>query len=269
MKKIINVFVAMLLSFSMFTAQADNVVLTGEATQGGVLFGQVPAGSQIKLNGTTVQISDDGEFVLGFGRDAKATHQLRIIYPGGEQKTQTINIKQREYNVQRIDGLPSKQVDMPAARLARYQAELKKIKQARALFQPSHHIFATMIWPVKGRISGVFGSQRILNGKPKRPHYGLDIAAPEGTPIVAPLGGRVAVVIKNGVLIGNTVILDHGHGVTSTMIHLHKINVAEGQWLHQGDAVGEVGQTGRATGPHLHWGMNWFGKRLDPALFLD
>lgn len=272
LSRCIGYFAAISLLFAYTNSLADhstaNIPLTGQATQGGLLIGQTTPNSQVTLNNKRIQVSPAGEFVLGFGRDAKAKHWLNITSSDGHQQRQQIRIATREYNIQRINGLASKHVDMPADERAQYRRELAAIKKARQTFQDLPYIFASMQWPVRGEITGVFGSQRILNGKPKRPHYGLDIAAAEGTPIVAPLGGEVVVVIPNGVLIGNTVILDHGHGVTSTLLHLHKIHVTETQWVDAGDLIGEVGQTGRATGPHLHWGMNWFNERLDPALLL-
>lgn len=250
------------------TAVELPVVLDTTVQQGGLLRGQVPVGSEVLLNGKPVKVSAAGRFVLGFGRDAKPQQKVIIRLPNGVELRKSVSVIQRQYNIQRINGLPSKQVDMPADRLSRYQRELKQIKQARQVYRDDDGIFADLIWPARGEISGVFGSQRILNGKPKRPHSGLDIAASEGSPVVAPIDGQVTVVINNGVLIGNTVMIDHGQGVTSVMIHLHKIHVQQGQMVQQGDLIGEVGQTGRATGPHLHWGMNWFAERLDPQLLL-
>ncbi len=164
--------------------------------------------------------------------------------------------------------LKKKMVTPPKSFWDRIKKENKVIKEVRSLDSNLDFIFQKFDWPTRGIISGVFGSQRILNGKPKRPHYGVDIAAPEGTDILAPTEAIVRMAEKDLYYTGGTVMLDHGHGVTSIYSHLSSINVKVGDKINKDQKIGEVGSTGRSTGPHLDWRINWFSERLDPALFI-
>jgi len=257
-----------LLTVLVWSSFASALELQGEMTQGSLLRGTTEPGTELKLNGQTVRVDKQGRFVLGFHRTAALNHQLVAHKPDGTVETKIITLSERRYNIQRIDGLPSDKVTPPRtpevqARIAR---EFAQIKEARKRATPIDDVFEDFIWPAKGIISGVFGSQRILNGKPRNPHSGVDVAAPTGTPIVAPAGGVISLAEEDHYFTGGTVMLDHGHGVQSIMIHMSRIDVTVGQRVRQGDQIGAIGATGRATGPHLHWGISWFGARLDPAL---
>jgi murein DD-endopeptidase MepM/ murein hydrolase activator NlpD len=207
-------------------------------------------------------------FVIGFSRDAGPAAEIELQRPSGTVEKNPITIEKRTYKIQRIDGLPPRKVSPSSADLDRIYKDIARVKKVRKKDDPRTDFTGTFIWPVTGRISGVFGSQRILNGKPKRPHYGVDIAAPTGTPVKAPADGVVSMVHNDMFYSGGTLIVDHGHGISTVYMHLHKILVEEGQPVNQGDVIAQVGATGRVTGPHLHWGMNWFETRLDPSLLV-
>ena len=232
------------------------------------MVGQVVPGTALTLGKRQIRVSPDGWFVIGFNRDEKPNVVLEVSPANGDREQIIVHVEARKYDIQRIDGLPAEKVTPPAEELARIQRENALIGQARLHDEPRTDFLSDFDWPVVGRVSGVYGSQRILNGKPKRPHYGLDIAAPDGTPVKAPAPGIVTLVHEDMFFTGGTVNLDHGHGVTSLFIHLSKIHVEQGERVEKGVVIGEVGSTGRATGPHLHWGMNWFRVRLDPALLV-
>ncbi len=242
------------------------LTLSGKPQQGGILFGKVPAGSRVLFEGQPVRVANTGQFVIGFGRSEPARTELTVHYPSGASERRTLRIEQRKYDVQRIDGLPDRQVTPSAEDLPRIRKEAALIRESRRRDDPRTDFLGHFIWPVEGRVSGVYGSQRVLNGKPKRPHYGVDVAAGTGTPVRAPATGTVSLVHADMYFTGGTVMLDHGHGVSSIFIHLSEIHVAPEQRVERGEIIAEVGATGRATGPHLHWGMNWFERRLDPQL---
>jgi len=242
--------------------------LEGHFTQGGLVFGTTDPAAQVRLDGRSVRVSPIGHFLLGFGRDHPAEAHLEVAFPDGTTERRTLSITAREYQIQRIDGLPSTMVTPPEEVLARIHADAERIAAARAQDRPEPLFESGFIRPAIGPISGVFGSQRILNGEPRQPHYGVDIAAPPGTPVVAPADGVVTIAETDMYYTGGTVLLDHGYGLTSVYSHMHEVTVAAGQWVHQGDQIGTVGATGRATGPHLDWRINWFDQRLDPAFLV-
>lgn len=251
-------------------APAGGLEVSGSLEQGGMVVGRVPPGSQVTLDGEALRVSADGAFVVGFDRDAPPEAALAVVFPDGGVEHRRLGIKQREYQIQRIDGLPPSQVTPDDEALKRIRREQALIDRARAIDAPRTDFTSSFVRPVdEARVSGVFGSQRILNGEPRRPHYGVDFAAPTGTPVKAPAPGTVTLVHDDMYFSGGTVILDHGHGISSVFIHLSRIDASEGQRIGRGDLIGAVGATGRATGPHLHWGVNWFDKRLDPQLLLD
>lgn len=256
---------AMLLSFIPGASAAD-LPLQGELVQGGLVQGMARPGTRLYLDGQPVRVDENGRFLLGFDRDAGAQAELRIDYPDGRREQRLLNIEQREYDIQRIDGLPPRQISPSAEHLARIARETELINAARARTRETDSLYMDndFIWPLTGRITGIYGSQRILNGEPRRPHYGVDIAAPEGTPIRAPTAGVVAFTHPGMYFNGATVMLDHGHGLTSTYIHLSRIRVRPGDWVDQGQIIGAVGASGRATGPHLHWGVELLDAHLDP-----
>ena len=192
-----------------------------------------------------------------------------IDVPNGLSETRIINVEPRKYRMQRINGLPKNMISPPKKVLERIIIENKKIKKVR--MRDSNFSFwkSGFVWPAKGRISGVYGSQRILNGRPKQPHYGIDIAAPKGSLVVAPTGGVVALAEPELYYSGGTIILDHGHGLTSAFLHMDKLFVAVGDVVSQSQPIGTIGSTGRSTGPHLDWRINWFEKRIDPGLLVE
>jgi murein DD-endopeptidase MepM/ murein hydrolase activator NlpD len=232
--------------------------------QGRLVLGRADPGCRLRIGRRSVRISPDGRFAFGVGRDARGAIELVLTDPAGRRATESRPIAERRFAIQRIDGIPPAMVEPPPELAARIARERAAIAATRARDDARADFATGFVWPVQGRISGVYGSQRIFNGVPRAPHLGLDIAAPTGTPIVAPAPGLVTFVQPDQYLNGGVVVLDHGHGVSSTFIHLHRIDVTVGQRLEQGDPVGQVGATGRATGPHLHWGLNWFDVAVDP-----
>lgn len=249
---------------------AQPLVLQGELTQGSLIRGRLPANSLVFLNGKPLKISETGDFVFGFGRDAPLFHELSWQDPNDENsQTLPLALSQREYSLDRIEGVAQKYVSPPEAVLERIRADNRAIANARASNSATLDFTQTFILPAKGRISGVYGSQRIFNGEPKRPHFGLDIANKTGTEVLAPASGIVRLAHPDMYYSGGTLIVDHGFGVSSTFIHLSKMHVEIGQRIEQGQVIAEIGATGRVTGPHLDWRINWFEERLDPALLVD
>lgn len=245
--------------------RAEPVRLDGRLIQGGLVHGVTDPAAEVSLDGRRVRVSQAGRFIIGFGRDAPGTARLEVRLPDGRVERRELAIEQRTYQVQRIDGLPAKMVTPPEEVLARIRAEAARIAAARAVDRPEPDFETGFVWPVTGPISGIYGSQRVLNGEPRRPHFGIDIAAPAGTPVKAPADGVVALAEADLYFTGGTVLIDHGHGLTSAYSHLQEVWVAAGARLRQGDPIGAVGATGRATGAHLDWRLNWFDQRLDPA----
>jgi len=230
--------------------------------------GHTNPGAKVLLGGRALMVGSDGLFAFGFGRDQGPSAQLTIIQPDGAAEQRQLAIEQRKFDIQRIDNMEQSKVTPNPADLARIKADQDKINAVRGKPTAAEDFLAPFIWPADGPISGVYGSQRILNGEPRAPHYGLDIAAPEGSPIVAPAPGFVRLVESDFFLTGGTIILDHGFGVQSVFIHMKAVKAKIGTHVEQGELIGYVGQTGRATGPHLHWGMNWLDVRLDPAFWV-
>ncbi|MFQ5761026.1 MAG: M23 family metallopeptidase [Acidiferrobacterales bacterium] len=247
---------------------AGTLELQGQPVQGGLMQGRTDPDAEVTFDGQSVRISKDGEFLIGFGRDAPAQAKLVVTFADGSREWRELKVDQRKYKIQRIDGLPPRKVNPSEEDLVRIGREAASIKKVRTRDDIRTDFLEGFIWPAKGRITGVYGSQRIMNGEPRRPHFGLDIAAPVGTPVIAPASGIVTLTHPDMFYSGGTLILDHGHGLSSTFIHLHRILVKEGQYVRQGDAIAEIGATGRVTGPHLDWRINLFTRRLDPQLIL-
>lgn len=248
--------------------QGGTLKLDGELQQGALVIGRVDPGAAVKIDGDLVRVSNDGVFLLGFGRDAPKTARLDVLFPDGSRTHRDLQVAQRGYDVQRIDGLPPRKVTPSEKDMIRIRKEIAQVKKARDRNDPREDFLKGFAWPVKGRISGVYGSQRILNGKPRRPHYGVDIAAPVGTSVRAPADGIVTLTHEDMFFSGGTLIVDHGHGLSSTFIHLDAVLVKQGERVRQGDVIAKVGATGRASGPHLDWRMNLLGNRLDPQLLV-
>ena len=245
-----------------------NVVLNGKFTQGALLRGQAPAGAKVTLNGETVQTNKDGKFVVGFEREAPLHQTLVVKLDNGQKWQRDITLEKREYNIQRIDGLEQKMVSPPAEVTARIKQDNINVANARSGNTDLDALFTRFEWPAKGVISGVYGSQRILNGVPKWPHYGLDIANETGTPVYAPVDG-VVTMADDLYYSGNTLILDHGMCVFSTFLHMDTITVEVGETVKQGEQIGTIGSTGRSTGPHLDWRINLGNTRLDPQTIIS
>jgi murein DD-endopeptidase MepM/ murein hydrolase activator NlpD len=247
---------------------AGELRLEGELVQGGLAFGQAPPGSEVRFAGRALRLTEDGRFVIGFGRDSEPEAVLELTLPDGRSVRHPIEIAAREYHIQRIDGLAPRQVTPSEEDLARIQGEAELLRAARERNSAALGFTEEVTWPVTGPITGVFGSQRILNGEPRAPHRGVDVAAPTGTPVGAMASGLVALAESDMFFTGGTVMVDHGHGVHSIYSHLDEVTVGVGTWLEQGETLGTVGATGRVTGPHLHWGVYWFDRAVDPALLV-
>jgi len=245
-----------------------DVALNGKFTQGALLRGQAPAGAKVTLNGETVQTNKDGKFVVGFEREAPLQQTLIVELTDGNKWQRDITLEKREYNIQRIEGLEQKMVTPPAEVTARIKQDNINVANARSGNSDLDALFTKFEWPAKGVISGVYGSQRILNGVPKWPHYGLDIANETGTPVYAPVDG-VVTLADDLYYSGNTLILDHGMRVFSTFLHMDTITVEVGETVKQGEQIGTIGSTGRSTGPHLDWRINLGNIRLDPQTVIS
>lgn len=265
----ILVSVMVVLSTKML-AELDKlrVKLRGDFIQGGLVQGQTVPGASVEFEGHKVRVSDDGLFLIGFGRDAKARAALRVTLPDGTREQRTLKVNKRKYKIQRIDGLPPSKVTPSEKHLERIRGEAALAAKARRIDEPRTDFRHGFTWPALGRINGVYGTQRILNGEPRRPHYGVDVAAPVGTLVRAPAGGVVTLVHPDMFFSGGTLILDHGHGLSSSFLHLSKSHVKQGDRVEQGDVIAEIGATGRVTGPHLDWRMNLFQTRIDPQLLV-
>jgi murein DD-endopeptidase MepM/ murein hydrolase activator NlpD len=251
-------------------AAADvRVVFPERVQQGALVFGKVPPGSRVEYGDRRLRSTGYGTVVFGVGRDASGPLRVAIIRPDGSRAEATILVDPRDWPMERVDGVPPKTVEPPPAIAERIRREQARVSAARNRDDDRTDFAQRFIRPVEGRISGRFGSGRIYNGKPGAGHSGMDIAAPTGTPVKAPAPGIVTFADPGLYLTGGTVVIDHGHGVSSNFLHLSRIDVAEGDRVEQGQVFGAVGATGRATGPHLHWGMNWFDVRVDPLLVLE
>lgn len=237
--------------------------------QGGFLYGKTDPGVRVSLDGRAVSVSQNGQFFLAFHYNAGAKAMLRLESADGSVNSVPITVRARQFNVERIDGLPAGKVTAPPERQKRISKEAAKKRAARAQKGMSLDWLDGFIDPVETyRLSGFYGSQRILNGVPKRPHYGLDFAAPTGTPVMAPAGGVVTLAERDFWYEGGLIFLDHGHGLQSAFLHLSDVTVKAGDVIKQGDVIGAVGAGGRATGPHLDWRVNWGKTWIDPQVLL-
>jgi len=243
-------------------------ILSGTAIEGGLIIARTNPANRILLDDNAIEIAENGVFVIGFHRESDVPVSVRIIAPDGNMMTSNLTPRQRDYNIQRIDGLNQTMVTPPANVLARIKADSKAVRAAREQETPLGDFWRGFDWPARGRISGVYGSQRILNGKPRQPHYGIDIAAPRGTPVRAPASGKV-MLVKDLYFSGWTVVIAHGLGVNSSFLHLDQVDVKAGMMIKRGDLIGTIGATGRATGPHLDWRIDWQGRRIDPGLLVS
>lgn len=249
-------------------AADDGFELRGEPVQGGLIVGHAAGDAVVRLDGEVLQRSEDGHFLIGFGRDDEQARRLTVEFSDGRTVERELVPKPREFDIQRIDGLPSQMVTPDPAALKRIRDEAAMTSQARRRRDPRSDFENGFEWPVTGPITGVYGSQRILNGEPRNPHWGLDIAAPTGTLVRAPAPGIVTLAHPDMYFSGGTLLLDHGLGLSSAFLHLSEILVESGERVEQGDPIARVGATGRVTGPHLDWRMNLGATRVDPELLL-
>jgi len=245
--------------------------IAGRLTQGGIVLGTAPPGTvAVTVDGAPVRLTGDRRFVAGFGRDAAPTATLVARFADGGSDRRVVAVEPRRYAIESIPALRQPAPDAPPDPVydARRAVELAEIRDARAGDSDNTGWAQAFAWPAHGRVSGVYGSQRILGGVPKSPHLGLDIAAHAGEPVTAPADGTVRLAHGPFLLEGNLIMLDHGHGLVSAFLHLSRIEVTEGQHVTRGERLGRVGMTGRATGPHLHWALSWRSARLDPGLLV-
>lgn len=256
--------IALLLTLVAGSSQALEIH-SGDWQQGAVIRGSVPPGTELTVEDKPIQVSDKGLFVFGLDRDAAPSLTVTVNPPDAEPEVKQFEVKARDYRIQRIEGVPQSTVTPNPEQVARAREEAAMAWKARQKVLERTDFMADFQWPLTGIITGVYGSQRYYNGEPRRPHYGVDIAAPEGASVVAPAPGVVTLVHEDMFFSGGTLIVDHGQGLSSTFIHLHKILVEEGDEVSQGQTIAQVGATGRATGPHLDWRMNWFDRRVDPT----
>lgn len=237
--------------------------------QGAMLVGRVEPGSSLRFEGREISVTPEGRFVIGLAYDAPPAAALALRSAEGFEARYEYSVEQRRYDVQKIGGLPKDMVDPPPTVQQRIEADQKRVAEARMFDTPRSDFAGPFRWPVAAEVTGTYGSARVLNGVSKQPHFGIDLAAPEGVPVRAAAGGIVRLANSDLYYTGGTIILDHGHGLTTTYLHLSKLEVQEGDAVEGGAVIGKVGKTGRATGPHLCWRANWFDVRLDASLLLQ
>jgi biotin carboxyl carrier protein len=245
------------------------VVFPVSVPQGALVFGKVPPGSAVSVGQRALRVTGYGTAVFGVGRDEAGPLAVDVRLPDGTTQQVGIAVTPRDWPVEQVRGVPPATVNPPPAIAERIRREQALVTAARERDDARSDFAQPFAWPVEGRVSGRFGNQRVYNGEPGAAHSGMDIAAPDGTPVRAPAAGIVTFAARDLYLTGGTVLLDHGHGVSSNFLHLSRLDVAVGDRVEQGQVIGAVGATGRATGPHLHWGMNWFDVRIDPLLVLE
>nr|WP_233262992.1 M23 family metallopeptidase [Lysobacter profundi] len=254
-------------------ASTDDTTLPPTVEQGALVLGHTTPGNQVSIGDRPVRVGGDGAFAFGVGRDEAGPLQVEIHRPDRSSQAVAIAVTARQWPIERIVGVPPATVNPPPAIAERIAREQAAVASARLRDDDRDDYEQAFQWPVQGRISGRFGNQRVYvlpdgSDAPKSPHSGMDIAAATGTPVLAPAPGVVTFVGPELYLTGGTVVLDHGHGISSNFLHLSRIDVRVGDRIAEGQRIGAVGATGRATGPHLHWGMNWFDVRIDPLLVL-
>lgn len=264
-KHLSNIFVGFI--FLCANQFAFALEIFSEWQQGAVIIGRVPSGVAVEYKLRKLQLTQGGYFVIGLGRDAPAIATITTI-TAGKSEAHDFAVAARNYNIQRVEGVPQATVEPSKEQTERIAREAKLVAAARKADLELDFFTQKFQWPLIGPISGVYGSQRVYNGIPGTPHVGLDIAKPVGTLVRAPASGIVTLVYPDMFLSGGTLVIDHGHGLSSTFIHLSKILVKQSDKIKQGQDIALVGQTGRASGPHLHWAMNWFEERVDPQLLV-
>jgi len=263
------VFAMAILAPPLSAAVESRNVFPTEVSQGALVIGKVPAGSRVSYGGRQLRVSGYGSVVFGVGRDEAGPLHVEIVRTDGLRDVAEIAVTARDWPVEQVNGVPPKTVNPPPAIAERIKREQALVVAARRRDDPRTDFAQAFAWPVQGRISGRFGNGRVYNGQPGTGHSGMDIAVANGTPVKAPAAGVVTFAASDLYLTGGTLVLDHGFGVSSNFLHLSRIDVKPGDRVEQGQVIAAVGATGRATGPHLHWGMNWFDVRIDPLLVLE
>lgn len=246
-------------------AGVPRLAIKGSLQQSGLVVGTAKEAS-VTVDGRAVSVSPDGLFAFGLNFDQTKPSEVIAKFGDGKSEARDVAPVVRKYDIQKVNGLPQQFVTPPPEVEERIRRENALVTEARKRDTAATDFAQTFDWPIKGIVSGTFGNQRIDNGTPMAPHFGVDIAAPKGTPIHAPVGGVVSLAEPDFYLTGGTTMLDHGHGVSTVYLHQDELKVKVGDVVKRGDLIGLVGMKGRATGPHLHWGMNWFQMRLDPSL---
>ncbi|MCW8877570.1 MAG: M23 family metallopeptidase [Kangiellaceae bacterium] len=243
-------------------------LITQSPVQGSMILAKVTGEGDVYFKETRLRPTPKGIVVFGVGRDSAEQIELTLRSDAGVVKY-PIQVAKRDWKIERVDGLPPSKVNPKGeAVLKRIRQEAGQVRNARAINSDATDFLMSFVMPAQGRISGVYGSQRVLNGEPKRPHFGLDVANKTGTAVIAPIDGTVSLVHQDMYYSGGTLVIDHGYGISSTYIHLNSISVKQGERVTQGQEIGTIGATGRATGPHLDWRLNWFNVRLDPQLLV-
>lgn len=260
---------SVILGLLTVVAQAEILRWQGSFQQGTLLLGQIPVGYQARYNKQRLQVTPEGQFLLGLGRQSDTHLEVVLTSPEGLQTAEQFTVRERQYAIQRIEGVPQKTVTPRDEDVARIRRDASLVKQARKDLTESLDFLDGFQRPIQGPVTGVYGSQRFYNGVPKSPHYGVDYAAPTGTLVMAPASGMVRLAHRDLFYSGGTLIVDHGHGLSSTFLHLSDILVEQGVRVERGKPIARVGATGRATGPHLDWRMNWRQVRIDPVLVLQ
>lgn len=247
---------------------ATGLRLEGRLVQGGLVIGTTQPGTRVDLGDRELRVSEQGRFLFGLSRTQGRQVTLTLTLPGGREVRHTLDVARRRFRTQRIDNLPESMVTPPEAMRSRILAEQTRLAALWGVDTPEPLFESGFAWPARGPISGVYGSQRILNGKPRNPHWGIDIAAPAGAPVTAPADGIVLLAQPDFYYTGGTLLLDHGFGLVSAFLHLSGLDVTLGQRVRRGDMIGRVGSTGRSTGPHLDWRLRWLDVFVDPQLLV-
>ena len=241
----------------------------GSWQQGALLLGRVKPGQVVTYGGESLETTSQGYFLLGLDREAGPVSRVTVRNADGTEVNEEQRVAARSYAIQRVNGVPQKTVEPAPEDLARIASNQQLVNNARKVTSNATGFLNGFVAPIEGPVTGVYGSQRVYNGIPKSPHYGVDYAAPKGAIVRAPASGVVRLAHKDLFYSGGTLIIDHGHNLTSSFLHLSDILVSEGMHVERGDTVAKVGATGRATGPHLDWRMNWRDVRVDPQLVLQ
>ena len=258
------------LPFALQAESADQrVVFPDTTSQGSMVIGKVPPGSVVHYAGRSLRTTAYGTVAFGVGRDESGPLTVEVARADGSKAVSVIQVTPRDWPIEHVNGVPAKTVDPPPEIAERIRREQASVAIVRERNDDRTDFTESFIRPVEGRISGRFGNQRVYNGKPRAAHSGMDIASAKGTPVKAPAGGIVIFANADLYLTGGTIVIDHGFGFSSNFLHLSRLDVTVGERIEQGQVIGAVGATGRATGPHLHWGMNWFEVRIDPQLVLE